>query len=88
MRRVIAPNLSSAPSRDRQDDLGGPQESVKDNVRFTPLLDQAGCRLDGFLMRRGLDLLLRKIPMDAIFILLTLALFASSLAFVRLCERV
>jgi len=26
--------------------------------------------------------------MDAVFILLTLALFASSLAFVRLCERV
>jgi hypothetical protein len=26
--------------------------------------------------------------MDAVYILLTLALFASSLAFVRLCERV
>jgi len=35
-----------------------------------------------------LDQSIRKILMDAIFILLTLALFASSLAFVRLCERV
>jgi len=35
-----------------------------------------------------LDLLIRKILMDAIFILLTLVLFASALAFVRLCERV
>jgi len=26
--------------------------------------------------------------MDAVYILLTLALFASSLAFIRLCERV
>jgi hypothetical protein len=27
-------------------------------------------------------------PMDAVFILLTLALFGSSLAFIRLCDRV
>ncbi len=39
-------------------------------------------------MRRELHQFTRKIPMDVVFILLTLALFASSLAFVRLCERV
>jgi len=40
------------------------------------------------LIRGELDLPIRKIAMDAVFILLTLALFASSFAFVRLCERV
>jgi hypothetical protein len=40
------------------------------------------------LIRRELASKTRKLDMDAIYILLTLALFASSLAFVRLCERV
>lgn len=53
-----------------------------------PLLDQGCPRLYGFLIPYELDLLIRKILMDAIFILLTLVLFASALAFVRLCERV
>ena len=52
------------------------------------LLDRSRRRLYGFLIPDELDQPTRKIAMDAIYILLTLALFASSLAFVRLCERV
>jgi hypothetical protein len=54
-------------------------------------LDAPPARLDAFLIPRSLRSLpvpQLGAPMDAVFILLTLALFASSLAFVRLCDRV
>ncbi len=54
----------------------------------TALLDSGRRRLYSTLIGERLDPAIRRIHMDALYILLTLGLFGCALAFVRLCERV
>ena len=80
--------MLTSPGSPEKDDETLAWHGIRLRPRRALDLDQPRCGLDAILIHQGLDPSHRTLHMDAIYILLVLALFASSLAFVRLCERV